>query len=101
MALMINEECINCGACVPECPNTSIYAGGDEYEYQGQMHPALSNDFYYIVPEKCTECVGFHDEPQCVTVCPTDAIPKDPNHVEDRATLLAKAQALHPDKSLQ
>ena len=31
MALLINEECINCGACEPECPNKAIYAGGEEY----------------------------------------------------------------------
>jgi ferredoxin len=46
MALLINEDCINCGACVPECPNTAIYVGGDEYEYNGQMLSALSQDYY-------------------------------------------------------
>ena len=62
MALMINEECINCAACEPECPNTAIYEGGVEYELNGETFPALSEDLYYIVPEKCTECKGFHDE---------------------------------------
>jgi ferredoxin len=99
MALLINEDCINCGACVPECPNTAIYVGGDEYEFQGQMLPALSQDYYYIVPEKCTECVGFHDAEQCVTVCPTDAIKKNPNVVETREQLLVKVKGLHPDKT--
>jgi hypothetical protein len=28
----------------------------------------VSNDVYYIVADKCTECVGFHDEPQCAAV---------------------------------
>ena len=55
MATFITEECINCGACEPECPNTAIYAGGAQYEYKGGQHDAISNDFYYIVPEKCTE----------------------------------------------
>jgi len=101
MALMITEECINCGACQPECPNTAIYVGGEEYELNGQMFPALSADYYYVVPEKCTECVGFHDDPQCVAVCPTDACQKNPAVVEEQEKLLAKAQALHPDKTIQ
>jgi ferredoxin len=100
MALMINEECINCGACEPECPNTAIYAGGEEYELNGQSFPALSQDYYYVVAEKCTECAGFHDSEQCVAVCPTDACVKDPNHVESRDQLLEKARILHPDQNL-
>jgi ferredoxin len=27
MAIIITDECINCGACEPECPNTAIYEG--------------------------------------------------------------------------
>jgi len=27
---------------------------------------------FYIKPEKCTECIGSFDEPQCVSVCPVD-----------------------------
>ncbi len=99
MALMINEECINCGACEPECPNTAIYEGGVEYELDGDTHPPLSEDLYYIVPEKCTECVGFYDEPQCASVCPVDACVPDPNHQESKDELLEKAKKLHPDKS--
>ena len=33
MAIIITEECINCGACEPECPNTAIYEGGVEWNY--------------------------------------------------------------------
>ncbi len=29
MATMITEECINCGACEPECPNEAISEGDD------------------------------------------------------------------------
>ena len=29
-----------------------------------------SDEFYFIVPDKCTECKGFHEEPQCAAVCP-------------------------------
>jgi ferredoxin len=100
MSLVITEECINCGACQPECPNTAIYPGGEDYEYNGQMVPALSADYYYIVPEKCTECVGFHDQPQCVAVCRVDCIPKDEAHPETQEQLLEKARQLHPDKQL-
>ncbi len=99
MSLMITEECINCGACEPECPNSAIYPGGEEYELNGEKLPALSQDFYYVVPEKCTECVGFHDSEQCVSVCPADSCVKDPNHEEARDALLEKAKVLHPDKA--
>jgi ferredoxin len=99
MSLIITEECINCGACQPECPNNAIYPNGEGYEYMGQSFPALSADYYYIVPQKCTECVGFHDTEQCVSVCPADCIPKDPNHPEDKDLLLEKAKKLHPDKT--
>ena len=98
MALLINEDCINCGACVPECPNTAIYVGGDEYEYQGQMLPALSQDYYYIVPEKCTECVGHFDQEQCAAVCPVDCCVPDPNRVENEEVLYQRAKDLHPEK---
>ena len=94
MATMITEECINCGACEPECPNTAIYAGGVNWEMNGASNPALSNEFYYIVPEKCTECVGYYDEPQCVAVCPSEAVIKDPDHVETNEELLAKKERL-------
>jgi ferredoxin len=76
MALKINDECINCGACQPECPVSAIYGAGEEYELNGKTLPALSQDFSYIVPEKCVECVGYHDEPMCKSVCPTDACVK-------------------------
>ena len=31
MAIKITDECINCGACEPECPNNAIYEGGNEW----------------------------------------------------------------------
>ena len=73
MATMITSECINCGACEPECPNTAIYQGAVEWlGVDGAMHKALSDEIFYIVPEKCTECVGFHDHEACAAVCPVD-----------------------------
>ncbi|MHB1247329.1 MAG: YfhL family 4Fe-4S dicluster ferredoxin [Sulfuriferula sp.] len=60
MSLLITDECINCDVCEPECPNEAIYQGDSIYE---------------IDPNKCTECVGHYDAPQCVEVCPVDCIP--------------------------
>ena len=94
MATFITEECINCGACEPECPNVAIYAGGVQYEFKGQMVDALSSDFYYIVPDKCTECVGHHDSSQCAAVCPVDCCVPDPDHKESREELMAKFHKL-------
>ncbi len=105
MAIKITEECINCGACEPECPNTAIYEGSANWEFAGKMYgendPApsgaagfFSSDFFYIVPDKCTECVGFHDEPQCAAVCPVDCCVPDPAHVEDKEVLLARKEYL-------
>ncbi len=75
MALIIAEECINCDVCEPECPNGAISQG---------------EDIYVINPQLCTECVGHHDVPQCIEVCPVDCISKDPKHVEDKESLYQK-----------
>ncbi|MBI4378545.1 MAG: YfhL family 4Fe-4S dicluster ferredoxin [Nitrospinae bacterium] len=77
MALKITEECVNCGVCEPECPNEAISEG---------------SDMYVIDPHKCTECVGYFDEPQCVEVCPVDCITPDPEYKETREQLLAKKE---------
>ncbi|MFN8543208.1 MAG: YfhL family 4Fe-4S dicluster ferredoxin [Candidatus Binatia bacterium] len=98
MSTMITEECINCGACEPECPNTAIYEGGANYEHEGASHAALASDIYYIVPAKCTECVGFFDQEQCAAVCPVDCCVPNPNDVETEAQLIARAKVLHPDQ---
>lgn len=105
MAYKITEECINCGACEPECPNNAIYEGGTSWELGGKTYgegdatPSgatgfFSNDYFYIVPDKCTECEGFHDSPQCVEVCPVECCVLDPSHEEDKAALLAKKESL-------
>ena len=99
MATMINDDCINCGACEPECPNTAIYQGGVEYEFNGAMSPALNEDLFYIVPEKCTECVGFFDQEACAAVCPVDCCIPNPDIVETEAALLARAKELHPEQT--
>jgi len=97
MATMITSECINCGACEPECPNTAIYQGGVEWEMNGLKHPPLSADVFYIVPEKCTECVGFHDQEACAAVCPVDVCIPNPDIPESEAVLLQRARELHPE----
>jgi ferredoxin len=97
MATVITSECINCGACEPECPNTAIYQGGVAWELDGQTHPAISNDIFYIVPEKCTECVGFFDHEACAAVCPVDCCVPDPNIPETEAVLIERAKKLHPE----
>lgn len=79
MAMYIKpDECIDCGACQPVCPNNAIYAGNEEWELHGKKYPALSEHFY-IAPEKCTECVPKFETPQCVDVCPVNCVIPDPN----------------------
>lgn len=123
MAIIITEECINCGACEPECPNNAIYDAGAEWRFsdgtslkgpytgkstgtavnaedaqapvQRETLGANGNEYYYIVPDKCTECKGFHDEPQCAAVCPVDCCVPDPDYVETEEQLLAKKESLH------
>jgi ferredoxin len=85
MATMITEECINCGACEPECPNEAISEG---------------DDIYVIDPAKCTECVGHFDEEQCAAVCPADCCVPDPNNSEEEEALVTRARELHPDKEI-
>lgn len=80
MALLINDECIACGACPAECPNEAI----DE-----------ADPIFVIDPQKCTECVGAHDEPQCIAVCPVDCIVQDPKWKETPEQLQAKYEAMH------
>ncbi len=78
MAMKINEECINCAACEPECPNEAITEG---------------DDIFIIDAAKCTECVGAHDEPQCIDVCPVDdCIFVEPK--ESKEVLQARHEAL-------
>src|SRR5208337_5441639 len=95
MATTITSECINCGACEPECPNTAIYAGGAPWELNSETQPAIANDIYYIVPSKCSECVGFFDHEACAAVCPVDCCIPDPNNLESEDILLARARKLH------
>ena len=114
MAIIITEECINCGACEPECPNNAIYEAGVEWALadgtgvtgdfllaDGRLVNAdekiapVSQEVYFIVPDKCTECTGLHEEPQSAAVCPVDCCVPDPDHEEDVALLLDRKERLH------
>ena len=79
MSLMITDDCINCDVCEPECPNGAIYQGEDIYE---------------IDPEKCTECVGHFENPQCQEVCPVDCIPVNPDRIESKELLQIRYEHL-------
>lgn len=114
MAIHITEECINCGACEPECPNTAIYESGAKWNFadgtklngpidfgggividSADRQAPVSNEIYYIVPQKCTECTGFHEEPQCAAVCPVDCCVPDPENVDTKEELLARKEWMH------
>jgi ferredoxin len=82
MSTYITSDCINCGACEPECPNEAISEG---------------DEIYVIDPELCTECVGFYDHEACQAVCPVECCLPDPNHREEETLLLERAIRLHPD----
>lgn len=84
MALIITDECINCDVCEPECPNDAI---------------SMGEEFYQIDPNKCTECVGHFDEPQCASLCPVACIPLDPAWRETREELMIKYERLTSAKN--
>ncbi len=83
MALMIGDECIACDACREECPNEAIEE---------------SEPIYFIDPDRCTECVGYYDEPSCISVCPVDCIVPDPNNIENTDELMFKYEQLQNEE---
>lgn len=116
MAIKITDECINCGACEPECPNNAIYEGALDWKASDgtalkgmvvfpsglkvdadEPQAPVSDDYYFIVTDKCTECMGFHDEPQCAAVCPVDCCVPDDDHQETEEQLLGKKAFLHAE----
>lgn len=116
MAIKITDECINCGACESECPNTAIYKPSEEWSYSegtelkgeitlliggninaDELQEPFSDDIYFIIVDKCTECIGFHSEPQCAAVCPVDCCILDEENIERESYLLTKKCFLHND----
>ena len=81
MAIKITDECINCGACEPECPNEAISAGEEIYE---------------IESDRCTECIGHFATQQCVEICPVDCILVGPDNTETESQLLSKFSLINP-----
>ena len=80
MAVVITDICINCGACIDECPVEAIV--DDEDNPTGE-------EIYYVYEDKCVECVGHHDTPACAEACPTEGcivwnvVGDSPQHRED------------------
>ncbi|MFA6191285.1 MAG: 4Fe-4S dicluster domain-containing protein [Sulfurimonas sp.] len=62
MAVIITDLCINCDACLQNCP---VHAIVDDSQN------LLANGRYYVQPEKCVECVDIFDDPQCAAICPS------------------------------
>lgn len=84
MAFIITDECISCGACEPECPNSAITEG---------------DTIYVIDTAKCTECIGSHESSMCAEICPVDCCITDPDNVESREQSLDKWKGLHPGET--
>lgn len=63
MSVLITDTCINCDACIDECPATAIVSA-DESPLEFAQHT-------YVKPDKCIECVDS-SVPKCANVCPTD-----------------------------
>jgi ferredoxin len=61
MSVMITDLCINCDACIDECPATAIVDADN----------SPSGEYTYVKPEKCIECVDC-TVPKCADVCPTE-----------------------------
>ena len=114
MTIKITDDCINCGAWEPEYANNAIYEGGVEWALSdgtsvkgvftlmdgssmdaNQKNEPVSVDTYYIVTNKCTECQGFHEEPQCAAVCPVDCCVPDEMYQETVDELIEKKDKLH------
>jgi len=114
MAIKITDECINCGACEPECPNNAIYEASENWKFAegtklsgnfilpngkefnaDESQEPIDDEVYFIIADKCTECKGFHNEPQCAAVCPVDCCVPDENNEETEEMLLAKKEFLH------
>ena len=83
MALKIADNCIACDACREECPNEAIEE---------------NDPIYLIDTDRCTECVGHYDEPQCIAVCPVDCISSDPDAAESADELKFKYNKMQEEE---
>lgn len=62
MSVIINDTCITCDACLQNCPVNAIV---------DDINNPTGNKHYYVQPDKCVECVGIYDDPQCAAICPS------------------------------
>ena len=62
MSVIIDDTCITCDACLQNCPVNAIVDDTDN---------PTGEKRYYVQPEKCIECVGVFDDPQCAAICPS------------------------------
>ena len=116
MAIKITDDCIICGACEAECPNNAIYEPSDEWTFAegtsltgnlilpngkevdaNEKQETQNDEVYFIITDKCTECKGFHNEPQCAAVCPVDCCIPDDDNIETEEVLLAKKMFMHKE----
>ena len=110
MAIIITDDV----SIAEHASHTAIYEGAEDWKYgeetsltgdielkNGMMvnveeaQEAVSDEYYFIAPDKCTECIGFHEEPQCAAVCPVDCCVLDAAHIETKEELLVKQKFLH------
>jgi Fe-S-cluster-containing hydrogenase component 2 len=63
MAVLITDICINCDACLDECPTESIVDNDDN---------PTGEDIYFVNSETCDECTAEGQEPACAEACPTE-----------------------------
>jgi ferredoxin len=110
MPLRISDICNNCGLCEIYCPYEAIYPRNYNWrrlepkylsfcEDNSLRDDFISEDHFYIVPYKCTECRGIYDVPRCMQICPLSAVVFDENHIiEDRkaAEIKKSLDRYHP-----
>ncbi len=81
MAMSINDSCIACGVCLPECPNKAICVD--------------ANGQYFIRRGLCTECYAVHASPRCLSLCPIpQCIEPSQGHSETKDELLRKVHRI-------
>lgn len=58
----------DCNACIDECPSNAIIGAGIEFELNGTVNAAISDENPYVVGELCDDCRA------CLEVCPVESI---------------------------
>mgnify|MGYP003429000415 FL=1 len=105
MPMKITKDCTNCSICEIICPYNAIFPAGVNWRKIHNRYftfcdeSLIYDDFwsqnhYYVVPDKCTECVGKYPEPICKTGCTKRAIENDHEHWESEEHLFAKKEYL-------